>query len=150
MEKAYRGIIWFFLALLVLVLLGFYKPYFALFPDFDKTFNTIVHIHATALLLWVGLLLVQPVLILTKKMKAHRFLGKCTYFLVPVIVLSSIAVMDKQYGEEKAQGLGSSESLKTLWIPFMEILLFSVFYLLAILYKRDARYHMRYIVCTAL
>ena len=46
--------------------------------------------------------------------------------------------------------MSPAESLKTLIIPFDEILSFSVFYLLAIIYKNTIAFHLRYIICTAL
>ncbi|MBS1528515.1 MAG: hypothetical protein JST19_22905, partial [Bacteroidetes bacterium] len=149
MEKAYRNLVYFLPILGVLVALGFYKPYFALFPDF-KGFTMLVHIHAMALLIWVALILIQPILILKRKYRLHRILGKFSYFLVPVIIITSIGVMKKQYDEGIAQKLSSTESLKTLIISFAEILTFSVFYLLAIVHKRNIALHMRYIICSAL
>jgi hypothetical protein len=150
MEKAYKNTGYFFLILVVLVAFGFYKPYFALFPDFNRSFNTIVHIHATALLLWVVLLVVQPLLIRNNKFAAHRSLGKFTYFLVPVIIISSVFVIKKQYNEAIELKMTSRESFRTLLIPISEIFFFSFFYLLAIINKRNVALHMRYIICSAL
>ena len=42
--------------------LGFYYPYFSLFPGFASV-TRVVHIHAIALLLWVVVLITQPLLI---------------------------------------------------------------------------------------
>lgn len=150
MIKAYKNTSYFFLALFLCVLLGFYKPYFGAFPNFDKSITTIVHIHATALIIWVILLVVQPFLVRYKKFRIHRLLGKFTYFLVPVIVITSVAVMRKQYDEGIEQKMPSIESLKTLLIPFAEIALFSIFYLLAIIHRHNTALHMRYIICNAL
>ena len=58
--------------------------------------------------------------------------------------------MSKQCHEGLEKKMTSAESLKTLLIPFAEILLFSVFYLLAIIHKRRAPVHMRYIIGNAL
>jgi hypothetical protein len=150
MEREYKNVEFFFLAFFALVMLGFYKPYFGLFPHFDKTINAVVHIHATALILWVVLLVVQPALIRYKKISFHRLLGRFTYFLVPLIIVSSIAVMNKQYNEGIEQKMTHAESLKTLFIPFAELLLFTSFYILAIVHKLNVAFHMRYIICTAL
>ena len=97
--KHYKNIGYFFVALFVCMFFGFYTPYFKLVPDFDPSFTLIVHIHATALILWLSLLCIQPFLIRYKKLNIHRLLGKFTYFLVPVIIITSVAVMDKQYHE---------------------------------------------------
>lgn len=149
MEREYKNTGYFFFILLTFVILGFYKPYFALFPHFNNTINTVVHIHATALLIWVGLLIIQPFLISYHRFKVHRSLGKFSYFLVPLIIVSSIAVINKQYQEGIEHNMTHIESLKTLFIPFMELLLFSIFYLLAIRNKRKVAFHMRYMICTS-
>lgn len=150
MEKGYRNLVYFLLILVLLVIFGFYKPYFAIFPNFDKTITVLVHIHATALLIWVSLLIIQPILILKKKYIVHRLIGKFTYFLVPVIVITSVGVMRKQFNEGIEQKMTVAESLEALIIPFAEILTFSLFYLLAIVNRRNIGLHMRYIICTAL
>jgi len=150
MEKGYRNLVYFLLILGLLVAFGFYKPYFALFPDFNSSITLLVHIHATALLIWVLLLIIQPVLVLKRKYRIHRILGKFSYVLVFVIVATSIGVMMKQYNEGIAQKMSAITSLKTLIIPFAEIFTFSVFYVLAVIYRRNIALHMRYIICTAL
>jgi len=107
---------YFFLGFIVFVALGFYYPYFSLFPEF-KSVTAIIHIHATTLLLWVVVLIIQPFLIAYKKFKAHRVIGRFTYLLMPLIIISSIGVLRQQYQEGVQQHLTSSASLKTLFIP---------------------------------
>lgn len=150
MEKGYKNVVYFLLILVAFVALGFYKPYFALFPDFGKPINTLVHIHALALLSWVLLLIVQLILIIKRQYAAHRLLGKFSYFLVTLIIVTSIGVMKKQYDEDIELKMSAAESVKALIIPFGEILTFSIFYLLAIIYRNKISFHLRYIICTAL
>ncbi len=149
MEREYKNTGYFILILLGFVILGFYKQYFALFPHFDNTINTLVQVHASALLTWVGLLIIQPFLIRYSRFKVHRLLGKFSYFLVPLIIVTSVGVINKQYHEGIVQKMTKIESLKTLFIPFTEIVLFSIFYLLAIRNRRKVAFHMRYMICTS-
>jgi hypothetical protein len=51
------------------------------------------------------LLIVQPFLIRYRKLALHRLLGKFTYILAPLIILSFVGMMIKQIGEAKAQNL---------------------------------------------
>ena len=85
MEKQYKNLGYYFLILLVFVALGFYYPYFSLFPEF-KSVTIIIHIHAIALFLWLVILMVQPLLIRYQKYEAHKKLGKFTYFLLPIVI----------------------------------------------------------------
>ncbi|HMH24513.1 MAG TPA: hypothetical protein VK563_22185 [Puia sp.] len=142
---------YFFLAFIFFVALGFYYPYFSLFPEF-KAVTFIIHIHATALLLWVVVIIVQPFLIAYKKFKAHRVIGRFTYLLMPLIIISSIGVLRQQYHEGVERHMTSSASLKTLFTSATELLSIVVFYLLAIfsILKQNVAFHMRYMICLAL
>lgn len=82
MEKAYKNLSLFFIAILVIVILGFFKTYFGLFPNF-RNVTSIQHIHGSLFLLWFVMLIVQPILIRKRKYKWHRVIGKVSYFLVP-------------------------------------------------------------------
>ena len=145
-EKEYRNIGYPFFFLLGLVIFGFFKTYFGLFPHFNDHTTVIVHFHALVLLLWIILLIVQPFLIRYKKLAAHRLLGKFTYVLVPLIICSFIGMMSKQTGEELAQKMPLALILKSLYLPFTDTLLFSTFYILAIINKCNTALHMRYIL----
>ncbi|HVT87170.1 MAG TPA: hypothetical protein VHD35_18380 [Chitinophagaceae bacterium] len=150
MEKQYKNIGFFLLGLLALVILGFSKSYSFLRPYFDRSTLHFVQIHGAALSLWLLLLIIQPLLIRYKKNGIHRVIGKFSYFLIPVIVVFSFIVMYKQYQQGITQGMTGPQSLKTLLIPLFEIVLLTLFYLLAIIYRRDVRLHMRYLICNAL
>src|SRR4051812_7813466 len=76
----------YFLGLIPLVLLGFWKSYFSIFFDHSNSLTGYMHFHAILMTGWVTLLIVQPTLIRRKKLKMHRFLGKVSYFLMPLII----------------------------------------------------------------
>lgn len=151
METGYKYIGYFFLLFIIFVALGFYYPYFSLFPSF-KSITVIIHIHALALFLWVLILIAQPLLITYKKLKIHRFIGRFTYFLMPIIILSSIGVLKQHYNEGIEQKMTSTESLKTLFTSATELIEIIIFYSLAIIniLKGNVAFHMRYMICLAL
>ena len=151
MEKQYKYLSYFFLVFIVFVALGFYYPYFSLFPEF-KSVTQIIQIHATALLFWVVVLIVQPFLITYKKFKAHRLVGKFTYFLMPVIIISSVGVLRQQYTEGMEQKMTSAESFKTLYTSAAGLISIIIYYSLAVynIWKGNVSYHMRYMICLAL
>jgi len=141
MEKAYRNISYLFGAILLLVFAGFFRTYFGLFPHFSGL-PTIAHFHAITILTWFALLIVQPILIRLKKTELHRLLGKVSYFVVPLLLLS-IALMMKM----------AQLRVKNLFIfsiSLADITFFVTFYLLAIVYKNKLAYHIRFMVLTVL
>ncbi len=151
MEKQYQFLGFFFLAFIVFVALGFYYPYFSLFPGF-KDVSQMVQIHAAALLLWVVILITQPLLVTYQKFKAHRLIGRFTYFLMPVIILTSVGVLRQQYVEGLEQKMTSSESFRTLYTSAAELVSIVIYYTLAVfnILKGNVPYHMRYMICLAL
>jgi hypothetical protein len=151
MERQYKYLGYFFLVFILFVALGFYYPYFSLFPEFKSvTFTT--HIHATALFLCVMILITQPFLIACKKFSAHRILGRITYFLMPVIIISSIGVLRQQYFEGIEQKMSPSASFKTLFTSAAELVSIIIYYSMAVynIKKSNAAWHMRYMICLAL
>ncbi len=148
MEKYYKNIGNYFLILILFIALGFYYPYFSLFPQF-KSVTTTIHIHAISLMLWAFILITQPILIRYKKYKAHKILGRVTYFLVPLVILTFFGVMRQQYYEGLERKLSSAQSLNTLFVSLTQALSIIIFYVLAIIkvHKGNIAAHMRYMIC---
>jgi len=148
MEAAYKNINYLFLAILVFAGLGFFKTYFGLFPHFHGL-PTVAHFHAIGFLLWFALLLVQPLLIRYDQLPLHRRLGKFSYFLVPYIALTVFGMARAAY-----QSKGSSWLLgvypPSLFFAVLGLGNFLLFYGLAIIYKQNRAYHMRYLIATSL
>jgi hypothetical protein len=147
-EKYYRNIGLYFLILILFIGLGFYYPYFSLFPGF-KSVTTTVHVHTLTLMSWTLILIAQPILIRYKKYKAHKIIGRVTYVLVPLVIITCIGVMRQQYNEDLAQKMTQHESLKSLFTSLTGILSIIIYYLLAIIavLKGNIAFHMRYMIC---
>lgn len=148
MEKQYKNLGYYFLTLFVFVALGFYYPYFSLFPEF-KSVTIIIHIHAIALFLWLVILMVQPLLIRYQKYEAHKKLGKFTYFLLPVVIFSMVGVIRQGYLEGLSEKMSSTRSLKAQFTNIVGIFTFLLYYSMAILniLKGNVGLHMRYMIC---
>ncbi|MFI5154006.1 MAG: hypothetical protein ACHQET_11770, partial [Chitinophagales bacterium] len=126
----------------------FYYPYFSLFPAFQSV-TVIVHIHAITLMLWLSILIVQPFLIRYHKYGAHKIIGRLTYFLLPLVILSMVGVIRQGYYEELKKNMTSTQSLKTQFTNIAGIFTFSIYYLLAIfnILRGNVALHMRYMIC---
>ena len=87
MDKAFRNTSIFIVLIIIGVQWGFYHPYTSQFPKFvDKT--NIIHIHGILLMSWLCLLVIQPFLISTGRTQLHRTIGKSSYVLGPLIILT--------------------------------------------------------------
>jgi hypothetical protein len=148
MERAYKNINYLFLLILLFVGLGFFKTYFSLFPRFQGL-PTVAHFHAIGFLLWFALLIVQPILVWKNQLPLHRMLGKFSYFLVAYIVLTIIGMAHEAYHLKGNSWLLSIQP-PSLFFAVVGFVNFLTFYSLAIIYRRNTGYHMRFIIATSL
>lgn len=150
MEKTYRYLPYFFTLALLGVIAAFYKSYFGHFPDFEGVISPIgnvpiaitkvTHFHALMMVLWMLLLIVQPLLIIKKKLKWHRVLGRVSYGVVALLVISLVLIIR----QEQMRGMNLPVFAANLLDPFM----FVVYYGLAIYYRRKQAWHSRFMILT--
>src|ERR1700744_1784642 len=107
-QKLSRTLGWALLAFPLVTIAGFWVPYFSKIPTFEASITTAVHLHAVLLFTWVLLLALQPLAIRNNAYALHRTLGRATYFLMPLIVLSAITMLVKEYHEPLAAGMSKS------------------------------------------
>ena len=150
MERQYRNLGYFLLALVAFVVAGFYKPYFALIPNFDPGITPLVQVHAILLMSLVALLVAQPLLIRYKRRELHKSLGKLTYWLMPLLAASCVGVIFIEYGEALSRTSSVHLALRSIFSDVAQLLLLVFFYLLAIMNRRNVPVHMRYMIAVAL
>lgn len=152
MEKTYRYLPYFFTAFMVLVIYCFYQSYFGHFPHFQNvispignvplTITGVTHFHATMVVLWLLMLIVQPMLIIKKKLEWHRLLGKASYLVVALMVISMLLIVNQEQSREK--------NLPVFAANLFDMPVFMVFYGLAIYFRKKPAYHARFMVMSIL
>ena len=152
MERAYRNLGYFLLALLPIFVAGFWIPYLSEIPAFDPSITLPVHIHAVLLFAWIALLVFQPLAIRFRAFQTHRVLGKASYVVMTLIVPFTLAMIWKEYHEKLADGISTSSALRAEFLSATQLVLTAAMYVLAIvrIQKRDVPAHMRYMICIAL
>lgn len=141
MEKSYKYLGYFLLLLIPLIFAGFYKTYFVQFPGFEKITDYTIHIHAFIASVWVLILIVQPFLIANKKLAWHKIVGKVSYFIFPLLVLSFLPGIIKTY---------NAGVYKNMFFPVADCIVLTLFYVLAVYHKKKSSKHMRYMVTSSL
>jgi len=131
-------------ALLALAVVGFWPSYVRRFGEADA----VTHLHAALMLSWFGMLFAQPWLVRTRRMALHRQIGKFSYALVPMIVITCLWLSRIRMSEATPQSFGMQTVILYLGIAASAILLLS--WSLAIVHRRDSALHARYMVGTAL
>ena len=99
MEKQINTLLYFFIFVVLISTIGFFNSYLKFFPDFNK-FPYVIHIHFLAFATWFLLLITQPILIKRKKIKLHRKIGKLSYFLAPILVVTIVILATNQIQRE--------------------------------------------------
>jgi hypothetical protein len=158
--NVYHNLGYWFLSLIVLVFAGFYTTYFSVL---FQPRPAIIHIHFTLMVLWIAVLITQPFLIKYKKWAVHRLIGKISYVLVPLVLFFSYLLIRMGYyryfnelHQQASQGLNhftDAEILKKAAdgpIAIFYFVWFALFYILAIINRRQSSVHARYMLATAL
>ena len=148
MQKVYRNTAIFIVLIMFGIQWGFYQTYTSQFPNFiDKTVT--IHVHGILLMMWMVLLIVQPLLISTGRAKLHRSIGKVSYVLGPLIIISMFLVGRGSYNRHIGV-FPEKEMLGVMVLDIRGYISFAIFWALAMLYRKDPSSHMRYMIATGL
>ena len=141
MDKTYKYLGYFLLLLIPLTFLGFYRTYIVQFPNFKDDITIYTHMHAFIASIWILMLIIQPLLILKKKYSLHRTIGKLSFIVFPLLILSFIPQIIRIF---------NSGNINNLFFPLADGLLLIIFYSLAIYNRRATPKHMRYMIATSI
>ena len=148
MLQVYRNTAIFIFLILIAVQWGFYQSYTSQFPHF-KNATTLIHIHGALLMTWMVLLIVQPLLIHYRRASLHRTIGKASWVLGPLIIISLFLIGRGSY----LRGLGNfpeREMLSFIVLDLRGFLSFAIFWFLAMITRKLPDSHMRYMIATGI
>lgn len=147
MEKNYRTLVALFTAITIISLAGFFNSYFRYFPKFENI-PAFTHVHFIIFLSWFAILIWQPYLIKQRKLSLHRKLGRFTYFLAPVMVLSILMMVKLSVAKNLA--ISPQSAAMALAGSTLDVIFFSAFYILSMIYKRNIRQHVAFLIGASL
>jgi len=152
---------WLLLLLIPVTFFGFYPGYFSrLFDDMPSLF----HVHAFFMLWWVAMAITQPILIMRKKTKLHKLIGKISYVVMPIVFITAYLIIRYAYlediTEEKANvakgisklsdGEISAKAAAGNIIGPVYLLWLVVYYLLAVINRKKILFHATYMFAAIL
>ena len=140
-----RNAVFFFVAFLLSTLIAFWPTYFT---RMEQMASWRVHAHGAFLFAWLLLLIAQGWLIRNRRGAWHRALGKVSYVLAPLVVISALVLEHDVV--VKAAGKYNDETLYFAYVIVALLTLFVLSYVLGIVHRRTPALHMRYMICTAL
>lgn len=134
---------WWMASLMLLAIIGFWPTYFSqLFGP--GGFNGYFHFHAAMATLWIIILIIQPVLIRTKRYALHRRIGTIAHIVLALFFLSVILLTHHQ--------LSSAESIRyvSAFIPCRDLVIVGVAYTIAMRYDQVIGIHARGMIATGI
>ena len=140
LSQSYRGILLLVVALVPMSYFGFRASYWEHFPRFFGV-GWEVHFHLFTIACWLAMLVSQAWLAVKGRIAQHKRMGRLSYFLVPLIVIGFGLVTNYGQLRQKQPDL--------LGATLFDGCAFLVFYILAVVYRRNTAYHSRYMMLTA-
>ena len=128
----------------VITFLGFQQSYFEKFATTDLSH----HLHGTSALLWMLILIIQPFLFNSGRLSLHRLVGKFSYVVVPVFVVSGLKVIHIMLNS--LPNYPPLVPYQLAMIDLYTVMMFVLFYVLAIKNRKNIQYHARYMAATVL
>lgn len=141
----FQNAFYWFVALLVILLVGFWPSYFS---RLTEPMHVTLHLHSIAMMAWVLLLIAQAWFIRNRKLSNHRALGKTSFVIAPLVVITGIWVNLHFQGRVDQPLAIPVQAI--FWFGFFLPLLFAYLYAQAIRYRRTMPLHARYMILTGL
>jgi uncharacterized membrane protein len=129
-------------AFLSLALIAFWPGYFSRIGQ-ESDFP--IHAHAWTMTAWCVLLVVQAVLIRMKKFKIHRWAGRLSFILVPLVLVSGVLLVYTRLSG------GSQFSIRHYYstaLMLNSLVVFALLFALAILFRKNINWHARFMIST--
>jgi len=136
---------YYFFALVIIVILGFWPSYFSGFFNGINSYSFYFHFHALMMTVWIAMLIIQPILIRKKKLRIHRIIGKVSYIVMPLLFLSVLLLVHSRIKGSERNDLGLS-----IFVPFKDLLILATTYIIAIRYRRNLQIHARAMIATGI
>jgi hypothetical protein len=137
---------YYFIALMALAFAGFWNSYFSKFFNGTNNYNFYFHFHATMMVLWVLTLIAQPLLIRKKKLHIHRLVGKFTYILMPVMLVSVLLILNSGMKAVAVNEL----TFASVIFPVRDFFFLLIFFTIGVIYRHNVQVHARAMIITGI
>jgi hypothetical protein len=138
----FQNVYIFLLLIIPLAILGFWKSYFGIINSLPEHISPLVHIHGWLMFLWLLMLIAQAGVMRARRFRVHRWIGRGSYILAPVAILSGLAALHHEFNR-------TFEFARVDVIALGMVLAFSTTWTLGIVYKNNMQLHARYMISTA-
>jgi len=139
--------IWFAL-LIPATVFAFWKPYFGILGHLPEDMTAVVHVHAVLQMLWLFMLIAQAWFIRTRRFRLHRLVGRSSFVIVPLIILTGLVTTHAFFNKPPPPGVTFEELRSLDVITLGQLIAFGLTWWLAIVYRKQTPLHLRFITST--
>jgi len=100
-------------------------------------------------MMWMVLLIVQPLLISTGRTKLHRKIGQISWVLGPLVIFMLFLVGRNSFIRH-SPFVPEKDMLQDIVLDMRGWVSFAIFWALAMIYRKDSASHMRYMIATGI
>lgn len=142
-----RLFLWGAAVALVVVLGGFARTYYLRSFLQEDTLPALVHLHGLVMTLWFGTLLAQVLLVRSGNVRFHRKLGVAGIGIAALVLIvgTAVAIVGARLGHTPGP-----PPLIFLAIPLGDMVVFATLVTLAVVYRKRADFHKRYMLMASL
>lgn len=141
-RSLYQKSVFWFVFFFACALLAFWSSYYSIL---GQPMSFYVHFHGILMTVWCLMLISQAFLIRAKKYRVDTLLGKASYLVFPIVVLSTIQLIHATIRQDPQVNFGTYYSMALM---LNATLVLSIIYGLGMYYHKDRFTHARYMVCT--
>ena len=128
-EGFYKNAYLYFLLAFAVTVAGFWPSYFSRLTETGAAH----HFHGITASLWMLILIAQPLLYRLNKMELHKFIGRSTFLLVPLLIIGGVIMMNMMLNNERCGPLAYQ-------LAFIDLFVLLQFLLLCPCYQKRQEY----------
>ena len=142
-ENPLRNLYIYFALLIPATVFAFWRSYFGILGSLPEGMTALVHVHAALQILWLFMLVAQAWFIRTKRFRLHRLVGRSSFVIVPIIILSGLATAHAAFNKPPPPGVTFAELRHLDIITLGQLVAFGLTWWLAIVYRKQTPLHVR-------
>ena len=140
----YKNAVFLYILFFAAALIAFWPNYFS---RIFGNVQTHIHVHGIVMSLWCIMLIAQATLIRFNSYKWHRRIGKFSYLLAPLIIISGFHTAHTTLSGVPVAG---PYYYSQIALMFNSLVFFGILYTLAMVNRKKPLIHARYMICTFL
>ncbi len=148
--RPFRNVYIYFALLIPAAVLAFAKSFFAGVTFSGKSLTVLLRVHTAVMVLWLLMLIAQAWFIRTKRFRLHRWVGRSSYVIAPLIILLGLATLHEVLNRTPGGvPIGGPVGARLGVFGFGQMLAFGITWGLGIVYRKQTALHVRFMISTA-